>query len=293
VLNELDALYDINWRGHVFIVDDNFIGNKKFVRDELLPAMYKWAKEHKFPFTFNTQTSIDLADDKEILDLMVKTGFDSTFIGIETPDENALTACNKVQNNNRDMVESVHAIQKAGLQVSGGFIVGFDSDSSSIFNSQIEFIKKSGIVSAMVGLLNAPKNTKLYERMEAENRLTEDATGDNTDMTMNFVPKMDKELLQEGYNNILQSIYEIKPYYQRIRQFLKHYNKTSGNFGYLDKNKILAFFKTIFIMGIKEKGRGEYWKLLFWSLFHKPSAFVHVMTLVVYGYHFRNIFNVR
>src|SRR5665811_2356930 len=130
---------------------------------------------------------------------LIDAGFNAAFIGIETPDEISLQACNKVQNKNRDLIQSVKKIQQAGIQVSGGFIVGFDSDTSTVFQRQIDFIQQSGIVSAMVGLLNAPKNTKLYHQLEAENRLTTEATGNNTDSSMNFIPKMDYNELQEGY----------------------------------------------------------------------------------------------
>ncbi|MBN2761609.1 MAG: B12-binding domain-containing radical SAM protein, partial [Bacteroidales bacterium] len=180
ILNELEKIYALNWRGAVLIVDDNFIGNKKVIKNSLLPAMIDWMLAHKYPFVFNTETSINLADDEELMSLMVKAGFNSTFVGIETPDENSLHECNKVQNINRDLLQSVIKIQRSGIQVSGGFIVGFDSDTPGIFQRQIDFIQKSGIVSAMVGLLNAPKNTLLYKRLQEENRLTTDATGNNT-----------------------------------------------------------------------------------------------------------------
>jgi radical SAM superfamily enzyme YgiQ (UPF0313 family) len=166
IIKELDALYKLNWRGPVFIVDDNFIGNQNEVKSNLLPEIKKWMHAHNFPFIFNTETSINLADDEELMTLMVESGFNSTFIGIETTEEASLCECNKIQNKNRDLLHSVKKIQRAGLQVSGGFIIGFDSDTSSVFQRQIDFIQQSGIVSAMVGLLNAPKNTRLYKQME-------------------------------------------------------------------------------------------------------------------------------
>ncbi len=210
IIKELEVLYNLHWRGSVFIVDDNFIGNKNEIKNNLLPAMKKWMHKHKYPFTFNTETSINIADDDKLMSLMVETGFNSTFIGIETPEEKSLHDCNKVQNKNRNLLQNVKKIQNAGLQVSGGFIVGFDSDTPSVFQRQIDFIQQSGIVSAMVGLLNAPKNTKLYERLEAENRLTIEATGSNTDLSMNFVPKMNYIELMEGYKKIIRNIYTCK-----------------------------------------------------------------------------------
>ncbi|MGA3012989.1 MAG: B12-binding domain-containing radical SAM protein [Bacteroidales bacterium] len=290
ILAELDQLYALNWRGAIFIVDDNFIGNKKVIKFELLPAINEWMKIHKYPFTFNTESSIDLADDKELIRLMANTGFNSVFIGIETPEEVSLSECNKVQNKNRDLIQSVKIIQQGGLQVSGGFIVGFDNDSPSVFQRQIDFIQQSGIVSAMVGLLNAPKNTRLYMRLEAEKRLTIEATGNNTDFSMNFIPKMDVNELVIGYKKVIQDIYAIKPYYNRIRQLLMNYNPgfkkpEKFNFSFLN-----AFFKSILIIGLKNKGRSQYWKLLIWTLFRHPALVTEALTFSVYGYHYRKVF---
>jgi len=293
IIKELDMLYDLNWRGSVFIVDDNFIGNKNEIKNNLLPAMKKWMQNHKYPFTFNTETSINLADDETLMLLMVETGFSSTFIGIETPSESSLQECNKNQNNNRDLLQSVKKIQKAGLQVSGGFIVGFDSDTSTVFQQQIDFIQQSGIVSAMVGLLNAPKNTKLYKRLEAENRLTTEATGSNTDLSMNFIPKMDYHELLDGYKKIIQNIYSTKPYYKRIRQFLLNYKRLHARQKKIEFSFLSAFVKSMIIIGIVNKGRGEYWKLFIWTLFRRPGLFMDAMTFVVYGYHFRTVYGLR
>jgi radical SAM superfamily enzyme YgiQ (UPF0313 family) len=255
--------------------------------------MKEWMKIHKYPFTFNTETSINLADDKELLLLMVETGFSSTFIGIETPEEKSLHDCNKVQNNNRDLLESVKIIQKGGMQVSGGFIVGFDSDTPSVFQRQIDFIQQSGIVSAMVGLLNAPKNTELYKRLESENRLTTDATGNNTDSSMNFIPKMNYDELMEGYKNIIQNIYMTKPYYNRIRQFFLNYKKPNVSSYKVEFSYIKGFLKSIVIIGILNRGRAEYWKFFLWTLFRRPGMFIDAMTFAVYGYHFRTIYGLR
>jgi radical SAM superfamily enzyme YgiQ (UPF0313 family) len=293
IIEELETLYNLNWRGAVSIVDDNFIGNKKVVKTELLPAMKEWMKIHKYPFTFNIQSSINLADDKELLSLMVETGFSSAFIGIETTSEDTLKDCQKAQNRNRDLIENVQTIQKAGMQVSGGFIVGFDNDSPTVFQQQIDFIQQSGIVSAMVGLLNAPKNTKLYERLESEQRLTVDATGSNTDLTMNFVPKMNSQELISGYQGIIRSIYSVKPYYQRMRQFLLNYKRIHARQKRLELNLLGAFIKSIIIIGIINKGRGEYWKLFIWTLLKRPGSFIDAITLSVYGYHYRTVFGLR
>ena len=293
VIREMEALYDYGWRGGVFIVDDNFIGNKNEIKYNLLPAMKKWMQLHKNPFIFNIQSSINLADDEELMSLMVETGFTSAFIGIETPDENSLLDCNKNQNRNRDLLQSVKKIQKAGLQVSGGFIVGFDSDTLTVFQQQIDFIQQSGIVSAMVGLLNAPKNTKLYNRLLEENRLTTEQSGNNTDFSMNFVPKMNYQLLLEGYKRIIQNIYETEPYYKRIRQFLLNYQRIHKGRKKMRFSYLTGFIKSIYIIGILNKGRGEYWRLLIWTLFKRPGFIIDAMILAVYGYHFRTVYGLR
>jgi radical SAM superfamily enzyme YgiQ (UPF0313 family) len=293
VIKELDILYKLNWRGPVVIVDDNFIGDKKIIKNNLLPAMKKWMQSHKYPFVFNAETSVNLADDEELMTLMVEAGFTSTFVGIETPDEKSLQDCNKKQNSNRDLLQSVKKMQNAGLQVSGGFIVGFDSDTPAVFQRQIDFIQQSGIVSAMVGLLNAPKNTMLYKRLEAENRLTTEATGNNCDSSMNFVPKMNTNDLLEGYKKIIRNIYGTKPYYMRIRQFLLNYKRLHGNQMKIEFFHVGAFIKSIIIIGILNKGRSEYWKLLIWTLFRKPWLMVDAITYAVYGYHFQTIYGLR
>jgi len=293
IIHELDTLYQLGWRGPIFIVDDNFIGNKNSIKNNLLPAMKEWMQIHKYPFEFNTETSINLADDEQLMSLMVEAGFTSTFIGIETPEEKSLHDCNKVQNKNRDLLQSVIKIQKAGMQVSGGFIVGFDSDTPGVFQRQIDFIQKSGIVSAMVGLLNAPKNTRLYERLEAENRLTTETTGNNTDFSMNFIPKMNHLELMKGYKEIIHNIYATKPYYKRIRQSLLNYNPLGNRRAALNFSMLIAFLKSVIIIGLLNKGRSEYWKLLVWTLFNRPGCFVDAITYTVYGYHYQTVYGLR
>jgi radical SAM superfamily enzyme YgiQ (UPF0313 family) len=158
------------------------------VKKRLLPALIEWRKDKK-GCVFHTEASINLADDPELLDLTARAGFDSVFIGIESPDENSLTECRKNQNKNRDLLQNVKIIQHSGLQVTAGFIVGFDSDTPSTFRRQIDFIQKSGIVTAMVGILNAPMGTRLFDRLQREDRLVAKVSGDNVDGTTNIIPK--------------------------------------------------------------------------------------------------------
>ena len=293
VINELQALYEMNWRGHVLIVDDNFIGNKSELKKNLLPAMKAWMEKHGFPFTFNTQASLNLADDDELMALMVETGFSSVFIGIETPEEKSLRECNKLQNTNRDLVQSVKKMQNAGLQVSAGLIVGFDSDTESTFQRQIDFIQESGIVSAMIGLLNAPKKTPLYRRYEAENRIISEASGNNTDLTLNYIPVMDAEVLVGGYQRILHDIYSAGPFYKRIKQFLRNYNPNPKLPAEIGIVAFVTFVKSFCALGMRGPGWWRYWALLLWTLFNRPHLLSDAVSFSLYGLHFRKLFNLR
>ncbi|MBN1643802.1 MAG: B12-binding domain-containing radical SAM protein [Dehalococcoidales bacterium] len=290
VLLELDALYDGGWRGSVFFVDDNFIGNKKKLKEEVLPALVRWRKTKRQPPSFFTEASINLADDDDLMRLMVKAGFDRVFIGIETPNEDSLVECNKTQNRNRDLVAAVKKIQNFGMEVQGGFIVGFDNDPSSIFHKQIEFIQKSGIVTAMVGLLNAPRGTRLYERLKKENRIVEGFSGDNTDCSMNFVPKMKTEALIAGYKNILNTIYAPKQYYERIATFLKEFHPHYQIKGYqLKWSHVVGLFRSIWALGVVDKGRKYFWRFILKVLVKRPKVFPLSLILSAYGFHFRKV----
>jgi radical SAM superfamily enzyme YgiQ (UPF0313 family) len=290
LLQELETIYETGWRGGVFFVDDNFIGNKQKLKKEILPALTKWMIEKRSPFSFQTEASINLADDEELMQLMVKAGFNNVFIGIETPNEESLVECNKVQNKNRDLLSCIQKIQQFGLQVQGGFIVGFDHDNDAIFHRLVEFIQESGIVTAMVGLLNAPVGTKLYQRMVGEGRILKNMTGDNTDLSMNFIPKMNPEILLNGYRQILDTIYAPKQYYQRVKTFLQEYHPLKVGIGHFHFSYALAFVKSIIRLGIIGEERRYYWKLLLWSLFRRPRVFPMAITFSIYGFHFRKVY---
>jgi radical SAM superfamily enzyme YgiQ (UPF0313 family) len=287
IITELDGIYDQGWRGQIFFVDDNFIGNKAYLKAHLLPALIQWQKSRK-KIPFNTEASVNLADDPALMALMVKAGFNAVFIGIETPNEESLAECNKQQNKNRNLIESVKLIQRAGLQVQGGFIVGFDSDTPSIFQRQIEFIQKSGIVTAMVGLLNAPPGTRLHEQMKKEGRLIDFISGDNVDGTTNILPKMGLDVLREGYGNLMQHIYSPKHYYKRAMTFLREYNQPKFRIP-LDFQRFMAIFRSSIHLGIFGKERFQYWKIMFWTLFRRPKMLPLTITLAIYGHHFRKI----
>jgi len=291
VISELENLYQLGWRGSLFFVDDNFIGNKSKVKKEILPAIIEWAKKRRYPFRFYTEASINLADDDELIHLMVQAGFDTVFIGIESPNEESLKECGKVTNKNRDLVSSVRKIQSSGLQVQGGFIIGFDNDPVSIFDKLSTFIKDSGITTAMVGLLNAPKDTKLYKRLLQEGRLlSRSFTGDNTNFTINFIPKMNYDTLIQGYRKILAHIYSPKEYYSRVKSFLENYKPPKIRMYDFKFSRVIALYKSIIILGVIGKERFQYWKLFLWTLFHKPRMFPLAITLSIYGFHFRKVF---
>lgn len=287
IINELDAIYATGWRKSIFFVDDNFIGNRKFIKFEVLPALIKW-RQGKRGMRFSTETSIDLVDDLDLLHLMVQAGFDTVFIGIETPNEDSLMECSKNQNKGRDLLECVKKLQRAGLQVQGGFIVGFDNDYPSIFQQQIDFIQKSGIVTAMVGLLQAPLGTRFYERMKKEGRLLKEFSGDNVDGSTNIMPRMGLEALREGYRKILYQIYEPGLYYQRVLTFLREYQPIKIR-SRLEPQYLLALLRSIYHLGIRGVERAHYWRLVLWTLFKRPRLFSQAITFAIMGYHFRQV----
>ncbi len=291
VIAELDALYFTGWRGPVFFVDDNFIGNKVKLKKEVLPAITDWMTKRKNPFYLNTEASINLADDEALMLQMAKAGFEAVFIGIESPNEKSLIECHKPQNTNRDLIASVRKIQQFGLEVQGGFIVGFDNDHPLIFEELTNFIQQSGIVTAMVGLLNAPKGTKLEKRLLEEGRMLSDFTGNNTDFTINFIPKMDSEILSNGYKSILKKIYTPKFFYERVMRFMKDFEPKKKKVFHLNPNYILALFRSIFKLGVIGEERTYYWKLFFWTLFRKPQLFSLAILFAIYGFHFKKISN--
>jgi radical SAM superfamily enzyme YgiQ (UPF0313 family) len=288
MISELDALYDIGWKGAVFLVDDNFIGNKNELKKEVLPAMIEWSRSHKHPFNFNTQVSINVADDEELMEMLSDAGFDTVFIGIESSNEESLLECNKKQNANRNLVHCVKKIQRFGLQVQAGFILGFDSDQPSIFEKMADFIQTSGIATAMVGLLNAPRGTELYKRLKAEGRIIKDSTGDNTDYSLNFVPKMDSDLLVKGYASVVKTIYEPKNYYKTVMTLLENYQPPKDK-PPLRLSDLRTLLKAAWKIGVLAKGRVYYWKLMLWTLFKCRKNFHLAVVHAIYGFHFRKV----
>ncbi len=286
VLAELDALAAAGWRGSVFFVDDNFIGNKRKLREELLPALTAWQHAHHNRFSFYTEASINLADDEALTRQIVAAGFNAVFIGIETPVEAGLAECNKRQNRGRDLLGDIKRLQRAGLEVQGGFIVGFDCDTLSIFRSQLEFIQSSGIVTAMVGMLTALPGTKLFERLQREGRLLGPSSGNNSDGTTNFLPRMDLQALRDGYRKLLATIYAPSPYYRRVRTFLREFHPPEVALKFDVKN-CAAFVRSAVGLGVLGRERFQYWRLLAWTLFRRPLLLPMAVRLAIYGHHFR------
>jgi radical SAM superfamily enzyme YgiQ (UPF0313 family) len=286
LIKEIQSLYDAGWKGSLFIVDDNFIGNKNEVK-RMLPFIIQWQRKHKYPFKILTEASANLADDEELLKMMSKANFCKVFLGIETPQVESLIECHKMQNTRRDLSESVRIIQKNGMQVMGGFIVGFDNDQESTFDLQIKFIQKVGIVTAMVGLLAALPKTRLWNRLKTEGRLLAKTTGENTDGSLNFVPKMEAKQLQAGYRKILNTIYSPKQYYKRINTFLKNYKpKSKSRFS---KIYLYAFLRSTWRIGIFSRSWFRYWKLIIRTMFTKIRALPEAIELAIYGVHFQKI----
>jgi radical SAM superfamily enzyme YgiQ (UPF0313 family) len=287
VIAELEALHRAGWRDMVFIVDDNFIGNKKRVR-ELLAALVDWRARTRPTMGFLTEASVNLADQDDLLDLMVRSGFKKVFLGLETPVPESLKECHKVQNVKRDLVDAVRVIQGAGLEVMGGFIVGFDNDPLDIFRRQFEFIQRAGVVTAMVGLLTALPQTRLYARLAKEGRILAESVGDNTSAVLNFVPRLDRGRLLAGYSELMRSLYAPENYYRRVRAFLATW-KPRGPRTRLAWSDVRAFLRSLWILGLSQRGRLAFWRLFWATLIVQPRKFHAAMELAIMGYHFRTV----
>ncbi|HEX8775977.1 MAG TPA: B12-binding domain-containing radical SAM protein [Pyrinomonadaceae bacterium] len=289
MMAELDALRSTGWSGMVFIVDDNFIGNKRNVK-KLLPALAEWQERNGRPFEFLTEASVNLADDDDLLDGMRSAGFDHVFLGIETPVEESLIEAQKKQNIRGNLLDSVRKIQSYGMEVMGGFIVGFDTDPEDIFERQINFIRDSAIPLAMVGLLTALPDTQLWRRLKSEGRLLAESAGNNTSIDLNFVTKMDAGRLIEGYKSVLQTIYKPSEYYQRALESLRrvppagprphHYSAIDG---------LLALSRMTLKLGILDSERREFWRYFRRAAAEHRAKFMEAMRLAAMGYHFRKI----
>ena len=289
MLAELDALFRLGWRGMVFIVDDNFIGNKRNVK-KLLPALADWSERHGNPFSFITEASVNLAEDEELLDGMRRANFRRVFLGIETPVEASLKEAQKGQNMRGNLLDSVRRIQNYSMEVMAGFIVGFDNDPDDIFERQIEFIRESAIPLAMVGLLTALPDTQLWRRLEREGRLLLESTGNNTDGSLNFVPKMDATRLIEGYKSLMRTIYSPGEYYQRALNCLERVVAGAPD---ARRNRVssdmVTLSRIVLALGVRDRARGEFWRYLRCAITRHREKFAEAVRLAAVGYHFRKL----
>ncbi len=290
VIAELDQLRAAGWRESVFIVDDNFIGDKARAK-ELCAALAKWRSQYKNCFGFITEASLNLAEDSELMQLMKDAGFQSVFLGIETPDESGLVAANKLQNTRRSLLDSVAIIQSYGMQVMGGFILGFDTDREDIFDRMTDFIQKSGIPIAMVGLLQAMPGTQLFRRLRQEGRILHAGAGNNTSVSLNFLPRMDATKLVEGYRSVLKQIYSSDAYYKRVKLYLKRTQAAPGEKRmkqhWLTRANMRALATSIVRQGVFGRQRWSYWKFIAAAATRYRHSFGTAMTLAVMGYHFQ------
>jgi len=284
---ELEELRTRGWQGMVFVVDDNFIGNKREAK-ALLREIIRWRTQTGAKMGFLTEASANLADDAELCDLMVRAGFKKVFVGFETPSLESLKECRKLQNCRRDLVETVQTLQRAGLEVMGGFIVGFDNDPTDIFRRQFEFIQRSGVVTAMVGLLTALPETRLYRRLMDEGRIEAESTGNNTQAALNFLPRLGREFLVNGYRDLMKELYKPRAYYRRIRTFLENH-KPQGPRLRLSRADLQAFLKSLWLLGFWHRGRLAYWRFCITTLLRRPRLFHVAVELAITGYHFRRV----
>lgn len=291
LLKELDALYDLGRRGPVFLVDDNFIGNKKRVKTELLPALKDWQIDHGYPYHFFTEASINMGEDEKLLTAMREAGFNQVFIGVETPDPKGLEETGKKQNLKTNMENSIRAIQRHGMEVMAGFIIGFDSDKEDIFDRQISFIQQNAIPKAMIGFLNALPGTRLYHRLKMEGRILKASLGNNTHcMTTNFKTIMDPNRLKEGYTNILACVYDfnLKNYFERCSHFLDTIEYTGYFQRKIHVKDLIIFFRSICGQVFTPYGF-QYLKFVFRSMIKHPNIFGEAISLCISGHHFYTI----
>jgi radical SAM superfamily enzyme YgiQ (UPF0313 family) len=287
VIEELDALVDAGWHDTVFIVDDNFIGHKTKAK-ALLRAMIEWRNRRAIRLPFITEASLTLVDDDELLDLMVEAGFKKVFFGIETPVPESLAECNKSANTGRDLAASVRTIQNAGIEVMAGFIIGFDNDQPNVFERQLTFIQETGIVTAMVGLLNALPKTRLFTRLSNEGRILHRPTGNNLDGVLNFKPKLDRQVLLDGYRALVQELYMPRTYYRRAATFLREYRRRGPRTA-RSRADIAAFFRSLWVLGVRSRGRRAYWRFFLLTLVVQPRKFGEAMNLAILGHHYRKV----
>lgn len=291
ILAELDFLYELGWYGSTFLVDDNFVGNKREAM-RLLPAIADWQKEKGYPFSFYTEASLTLVESEPLMDAMVDAGFGMAFLGIESPNPEALKKSNKNQNTKKGidnyLLRAVRTLQGKGIEVTGGFILGLDGDGPGVFDAQIDFIQEAGIPVAMVGLLSALRGTSLYNRLEREGRLIGETTGNNLDITLNFVPELDKQTLLDGYKRVLSTLYDptLSNYFKRCLTQFKYQKPLENSTGRAGIGELLAVVRSFKHQLFSRQGPA-YFKFLLKTLFRHPKMLPEAIRLAIMGYHFQ------
>ena len=284
-VNELDLLYRQGERGPLFVVDDNFIGNRSEVK-ALLPQVAEWQRARNFPFGLYTEATLNLAEDEALMAGMVEAGFNMVFLGLETPDCATLAAVGKPQNLKSDMLGAVRRIQARGMEISAGFILGFDSDSEDIFERQVRFIQEAAIPTAMVGLLTALPNTRLAQRLEAEGRLLGESAGGNThDLRLNFIPRMELGKLLAGYKRVLSEVYNPARYFARCLALLRTLKTHPASFRPFKVSESSALFRSLLVQGFSSYA-WTFWKFLLKGLYGNPMRIADLVTMAVKGHHY-------
>jgi radical SAM superfamily enzyme YgiQ (UPF0313 family) len=297
LIAELQSLYDLGWRRSIFLVDDNFIGNKRNAK-LLLPALKQWQIEHGYPFSLSTEASVDLAADEELMAMMAECRFDSVFLGIETPDEASLETAKKLQNTRSSLDESVDRITSYGIRVMAGFIIGFDGEKSGAGSRIVEFVSRTGIPAAMMGMLQALPNTGLWHRLEKEGRLIENkaaAKGVNQTNLLNFVPTRPIRDIANEYVDAFCQLYEPHAYIDRVcsyylkmgkprwQQFVPANLKKSSLPTWTDLRALLI---VIWRQGIKRDTRWRFWRSLLKVALGNPAVLEQFLVTLAHNEHF-------
>jgi radical SAM superfamily enzyme YgiQ (UPF0313 family) len=295
LISEIQSLYDLGYRGHIDIVDDNFISNKKTVK-LLLPKMLEWQKKYNWPYEFSVEASINLADDDELLNLMQNVGFSSCFVGIETPDQDVLLATQKKANLNRSISESIHKIYRHGMIVNAGYIVGFDGEEGTVKDKILDCIEKTFVPANMVGLLFALPNTQLTRRLAKEGRLNENydrspyEAGDQCLYGLNYETLRPREDILSDFKQIMIEAYEPERYFNRVRRLvsLLDCSKKQLNLPLKTKiNDLIGFFRLIKAMGVKASYRKHFWHTLFSCFYNNRRGFRYGVVLMALYLHFK------
>lgn len=295
IIRELDTIYNLGYRGSVFFVDDNFIGNIKEVQG-VLDMIADYQEQREFPFSFYTEASLNLAANPELMKRMQKAGFNMVFVGLETTDAATLESANKSQNTGRDLLADVKEIQNYGMEVTAGFIVGMDREPDDICDQIYAFCQDAGIPTVMVGLLEPLRGSPLFSRLSSEGRLLSEPLGGNNthSFRMNFVPDQgrDPEKILRGYKDLLGRLFPAngKAYFKRVERLLENMEITNAAKRAIGRDEIGALMKSIFHQSFSPYAPA-YIKLLLKTLFKYPSKFSEAVRLSITGHHFIRITN--